>query len=200
MGPHPLVARDAGNRSRPAAGRGCGQDALAVGALVRSRTEPATPGQVLPGQPAKVLTDRNKDLLVAAVQSQPGADPRARRSRNDERRRQTPHRPATPTFTDSSFRTGAVPRTRSRDRPGPWRYPFTPSRYFAKGVAGIGYALAASAVASATTPRSLSTSSSATCQAGATLFLVTWTRMRLPTTWPPSRTCPRGRRSSRTEA
>jgi hypothetical protein len=65
---------------------------------------------------------------------------------------------------------------------------------------GSSYALAASGMASATTPRSPVTSNSATCHAGATLFLVTWTRTRLPMTWPPSRTCPSGRRSRRTEA
>ena len=63
-----------------------------------------------------------------------------------------------------------------------------------------GYALAASGKASANTPRSPVTSSSATCHAGATLFLVTCTRIRLPITWPPSRRQPSGRRSRRTEA
>jgi hypothetical protein len=70
-----------------------------------------------------------------------------------------------------------------------------------KGTCGpTGYALAASVPASASTPRSLRTSSSAVCQAGATLFLVTCTRTRLPTTSPPTLSCPNGRRSRRTEA
>ncbi len=72
-------------------------------------------------------------------------------------------------------------------------------RYITKGAYGpTGYALAASGTAN--TPRSLSTSSSAVCQAGATLFLVTWTRTRRPTTRPPSFRYSSGRRSKRTEA
>ena len=44
--------------------------------------------------------------------------------------------------------------------------------------------------ASPSRPRSLCTSSSAVCQAGATLFLITTTRMRLPRIWPPYRCGP----------
>jgi hypothetical protein len=116
MGPRPLVARGAGDRPGPAAGRGCGQDALAVGALVGSPAEPATPGKVLPGQPAKVLSDHAQDLLVVGLQSQPGADPRPRRRRSDHRRRQGPHRPATPTL-DRAHRSAFNARFRADRRP-----------------------------------------------------------------------------------
>jgi hypothetical protein len=83
----------------------------------------------------------------------------------------------------------------------PLRFPFTRRpRATAARARPRNYALAASVPASASTPRSLRTSSSAVCQAGATLFLVTCTRTRLPTTSPPSLSCPNGRRSRRTEA
>jgi hypothetical protein len=86
-----------------------------------------------------------------------------------------------------------------------------------QSVPELGYALAASGTVSANTPRAGPiaragtavlvtnqlrqragqpwapvTSSSATCHAGATLFLVTSTRTRLPITWPASRRIPAG--------
>jgi hypothetical protein len=85
VSPLPLVVAGAGNRSRPAAGRGSRQRPLPAGPVDVSAAETAALGQVVAGQPPEILTNLAQHHLVDGRDPQPGADAHTRRECNHER-------------------------------------------------------------------------------------------------------------------
>jgi hypothetical protein len=70
----PLVLACAGDRPRPATGRGGGQLPLSAGSLVVAVADAAALGQIVAGQPPEVLADLTQHGLVGSREPQPGPD------------------------------------------------------------------------------------------------------------------------------
>lgn len=82
----PLVLAGAGDRTRPATGRGGRQRPLSAGPVGITNAEAAALAQIAAGQPPQVLADLAHHHLVGGRDPQPRADARTRRGRNHERR------------------------------------------------------------------------------------------------------------------
>jgi hypothetical protein len=91
----PLIVGGSGDGPCPSRrSRGC-EGPLALGPLILSTTQPAAHHEILPCQPAKVLTNRPQRLFVAGRKPQAGADASTHRWSDHKRYGDPTHQPTT---------------------------------------------------------------------------------------------------------